>query len=82
MKFEIGMKVIATKVITEGGGDTIPDPAATFESRSPGYVHSPKDGEGTVEYINDDGYPTVRFDFRGTATIVGNDEVEPNLKRR
>jgi len=72
--YEVGTRVRARCVITEGGGDTIPVYSAKFPTRS--YVHARKGSPGTVMGI-DDGVPTVRFDTTRTATVVGPHEVEP-----
>jgi hypothetical protein len=75
-KYTEGMKVRAQVIITEGGDDIQPDFEATFDSRNPGYVHAAPGDLGTVEYVDDDDVPTVRFDKKGTATIVGDHEIE------
>jgi hypothetical protein len=73
--FKEGVVVRATKVITEGGGDTIPDRGTKFEGRFfPGYVHAEKDEYGIVVHIGK--LPTVRFLNTGTATVVLQNEVE------
>ena len=78
--YKKGMKVRATTVITEGGGNTEPDfNAVSFintDGFNLGFVHADKNECGTIEYVDDDNVPTVRFDRKGTATIVGDDEIE------
>jgi len=68
--------VKATKVITEGGGDTDPDPKLG-PIEGPGYIHALEDDIGVV--VGNDAtlgnVPTVRFYRTGTATIVGEDEI-------
>lgn len=73
--YKIGMRVQAIMVVTEGGGKTKPDYKATNLIDNPGFVHALPGDYGTVEYVDDNGVPTVRFDETGTATIVGDNEV-------
>ena len=72
-KYKVGDKVYATKTITEDGV-TPPDATAKFPNR--GYVHARVGDVGIVEYIDEDGCPTVRFSPQGTSTVVGDHEVE------
>lgn len=76
MKYTEGMRVKARAVITEGGGNTEPDFKAKTFVGVLGYVHADVGDTGTVEYVDDDDCPTVRFDKKGTATIVGDHEIE------
>jgi hypothetical protein len=88
--FKEGARVYALKVITEGGGDTLPDRGAK-SLHSMGYVHAELGEFGTIvcldypqEIVNPETgeiteeytVPTVKFDRTGTATIVGSDEIE------
>ena len=68
-----GIVVAATKTVTEGGGDTDPNPQAKdlFDA---GWIHARMGDIGIVEGV-DDNTPTVRFMNSGTATIVGPDEI-------
>jgi len=68
-----GVVVQAQAVITEGGPGTEPDLSAT--KFVPGYVHAEARDFGVVVCV-DDGTPTIRFYPKGTATIVGEDEVQ------
>lgn len=61
----VGTRVVATKQITEGGNAG--DPNAVFPDAA--YIHAEKDEPGTVEHVDGDGEPTIRFDRTGTATI-------------
>jgi len=70
-KLNVGDKVTANKIITEGGGDV--DLNATFPMKS--YVHALPGDVGEVIHLQEEGLPTVRFERTGTATIVGLDEV-------
>lgn len=71
--FEVGLKVVALRQITEDGN--VPgDPEVEFPMGR--YIHANEGDRGEVEGI-DDGTPTVRFERTGTATIVGKDEVAP-----
>lgn len=72
MQAIVGSRVVATCQITEGGGSG--DSNAKFPE--PTYIHAEKNDRGTVETI-DDGCYTVRFDRTGTATIVGETEIDP-----
>ena len=73
--FEEGTRVRAKRVITEGGGDTLPDESLPFGKDNKGYVHAREGEMGTVVGVDVD-QPTVRFDRTRTATIVNEDEVE------
>jgi len=66
-----GMKVIAVTTITEGSEYENPN-AKIGEN---GYIYAKPCDIGTVEYVDQDGCPTVRFDKTGSATIVGDYEV-------
>jgi hypothetical protein len=68
-----GQKVTATRQITEAGGDTVGNEHAKVFA--PDYIHANKGESGTIEHIDGDGMPTVRFDRTGTATVVGSDEI-------
>lgn len=83
-KYETGLGlcyiVRAKMQIVEGGGDVTGDPNAPFidpTTKRPvrNYIHANPGDFGTVESI-DDGVATVRFYPKGTATIVGDGEVE------
>lgn len=67
----VGTRVKAGKQITEGGVDG--DESAKFPA--PNYIHAKPGDLGTVESIDNDGDPTVRFDRTRTATIVGRHEI-------
>lgn len=75
MKYKIGMKVKANIIITDGGGETKPDFKATDFKNNPGFVHAVPGDIGTVVYVDEDNVPTVRFKIKGTATIVGDNEI-------
>lgn len=71
-----GMRVVATRRVTEGGDKHYKgDGSAAFPD--PDYIHAERGDHGTVEYVDEDGYPTVFFDRTGTGTVVAHDEVEP-----
>ena len=78
--FERGTCVRALKTITEGGDNSPPDLSADYPE--PGYIHALKGEIGyvvSVDPIYNEKHkfiPTVRFKRTGTATIVGEDEVE------
>ena len=72
--------VQAKRMIVEAGDTTVGDPDAPFidpktKRPVPEYVHANPGDFGNVEGI-DDGVATVRFYPKGTATIVGDHEVE------
>ena len=82
--FKVGDQVFAVRQIVEGGAPLAGQGDPTLKVNREGktaeevfpklYIHEA--GEvGTIEYINDDGIPTVRFKRTGTATIV-DPEVE------
>lgn len=73
MQWKVGQRVRATRKVTESG-----DPNGHWSARFPDpmYIHACKGDFGTVEHVNDEGTPDVRFDRTGTSTIVGDDEVE------
>lgn len=79
LKYPFCERVIveATRVITEGGDDTEPD-LNLGPIEGPGYVHALKGDIGVVIHndVTQDNIPTVRFYRTGTATIVGDDEIE------
>lgn len=72
-KYRVGMVVRALGTITDGG-------APRYEGRDnavmpdPDFIHARKGMRGVVEYVEDDGVPTIRF--TGGATIVGDAEIE------
>jgi hypothetical protein len=73
--FKVGDNVKATKRITEGGGKENPgDPKSVFPEKN--YIHAEPGDEGTVEYVDSDKCPTVRFGRTGTSTIVHDSEIE------
>lgn len=72
--YEKGDKVVARHEVTERGIGTIGDPDAAFPDAA--YIHAVEGDRGTVVHVNVDGYPTVRFERTGTATIVHPDEVK------
>lgn len=76
MKYKLGMRVKSIDIITEGGDGEAPDFDAKTFVGNPGFVHAEPGDMGTVEYVDDDGCPTIRFDKTGTATIVGDYEIE------
>lgn len=63
--YNVNQKVIASVDITE----------ENFAGNSL-HTHAYKGDAGVVEYVDSDGCPTVRFSKSGTATIVGDQEVE------
>lgn len=71
--YEVDDLVVARHEVTERGIGTVGDPDAEFPD--PAYIHAVEGDRGTVVHINCDGYPTVRFERTGTATIVHPDEV-------
>lgn len=75
-KYSVGMRVRAIASIIEGedGSGIAPDLAAYAPGIS-GYVYAKPGDDGTIEYVDSDGVPTVRFDRTGTATIVGDHEI-------
>ena len=73
MGWKIGQRVWATGTVTEGGATA--DRSAKFPDA--GYIHAEAGDEGTVEYVDVDGYATVRFDRTRTATIVDGGEIRP-----
>lgn len=75
MDFQEGMVVKALKTITEGGVEEDAD-YGVKEIEDPKFVHGPKGCIGVVEHVTEDGVPTVRFEFRDTATVVDEGEVE------
>ena len=76
LEYVEGMRVKALKVITDGGDTAPPDFDAKTLIGNPGFVHAVPGDLGTVEYVDDDGCPTIRFDRKKTATVVGDCEVE------
>lgn len=40
------------------------------------WVHAERGDTGTVEYVDGEGYATVRFDRTGSATVVGHHEIK------
>jgi len=71
VEWEVGQKVMAVTRITEGGLGGRLD--AKFPNSD--YIHAEEGDLGVVEGV-DDGCPTVRFEPKGTATIVGDNEVK------
>lgn len=71
-EFQVGQRVVAVMDITEGGKGYVGSEEALFPS--PNYIHAKKGCKGIVEDVRD-GLPTVRFSPKGTATIVGKEEV-------
>lgn len=69
--FTLGMRVIAHATIIEEDADE--NPAA--DRCEAGWVHAREGSRGTVEYVDELGYPTVRFDNTGTATLCFDHEV-------
>lgn len=82
--FHVGQRVRATRTVTESGEPVPPGPMPTFAGPgyAPHHVHARPGDLGTVETVDADGHPTVRFDRTGSATIVGDAEVEPLALRR
>jgi hypothetical protein len=90
MKYKVGQKVRALAEITEGGYgvpgdpsiehppilDRDPELAYAFKFPPPAWIHANPGDLGCVEYIDEDGVPTVRFCRTQTATIVGDEEIE------
>jgi hypothetical protein len=72
--FRIGDRVRATQTITEGGWNSPGSPDCKFPEEN--YIHAEAGDVGEVEYVDDEGWPTVRFDRKGTATIVSAEEIE------
>jgi len=72
---QIGTKVVAVTMITEGGPSTPGNPAAT-DMLDSGWIHAQAGEKGVIESLNDDRAPTVRFDRTGTATILDWCEIE------
>lgn len=72
-RFYEGQFVRATHTITEGGTGYQGRDAASFPQ--PEYIHARAGDIGRVELIDDD-TPTVRFERTGTATVVGDLEIE------
>ena len=71
-KWTVGDKVTATQMITED--HLVADRTAKFPS--PHYIHADSGDHGVIEYIDDDGCPTVRFYITGTSTIIGDHEIK------
>tara|TARA_R100000152_G_C6777897_1_gene208102 strand:+ start:2887 stop:3135 length:249 start_codon:yes stop_codon:yes gene_type:complete len=79
MNFKVGDRVVvAVRAISE----TPPDALVPF-------VHAYKGDTGTVVYVEPTDqwgeYPTVRFDWMGTATVVADNEIihlEEDLEAR
>lgn len=69
----VGARVTATCQITEAGGDVVGDPAAVFPAAD--YIHAETGDIGTIEHVDGDGAPTVRFDRTRTSTIVAHREI-------
>lgn len=69
-QWQIGQRVQANQLIVEGSVA-----AAAVDFPEPGFVHAVPCDYGTVVSV-DDGAATVRFDRTGTATIVGNHEID------
>lgn len=62
--WKLGERVKAKGRITDTG---IPDDE---------WVHAEEGDTGTIEYVDEAGYPTVRFDRLGSATVVGHHEIK------
>lgn len=90
MKYDVGQKVRALVEITEGGQgvpgdpsierpqvlDRYPELAYVSKFPPPAWIHASPGDLGCVEYIDEDGMPTVRFCRTQTATIVADEEIE------
>ena len=61
-----GDKVVAVSEIVE----------EDFPEKGNTHTHASPDDTGTIVYVDDNGFPTVRFDKTGTATIVFPDEIK------
>lgn len=71
-KFEIGGSVTAITTITESG--ILPgDPEAKMPAAN--YIHALPGDTGKVVHVDEEGYPTVKFDKTGTATVVSAGEL-------
>ncbi len=70
---KVGDPVVALRNILEGGGSP-GNPNAVFPD--PQYIHGAKGDRGEVIHIDQRGYPTVRFERTGTATIVDLNEID------
>ena len=66
--WRVGHEVYATRRVTEGGGQYTGNNDAEFPD--PDYIHAETGDLGLIEYVDHEGYPTVRFRRTGTATIV------------
>lgn len=75
MKYVVGTRVKALVVITDGGDSNPPDYNAKTLIGNPGFVHAVPGDYGTAEYVDSDGCPTIRFDRKGAATVVGDREI-------
>lgn len=73
-QYRVGQKVMALMTVTEGG----PGVKGDIEAEMPEtcYIHALPGDLGEVEDISEDGIPSVRFQPRGTATIVTPREIE------
>lgn len=74
MKWREGQRVRATRTVTESGGQG----REKSKFPKPSYIHARKGELGTIVGVDaglDDAI-TVAFDRTGTATIVGDTEIE------
>ena len=69
MNYKIGDRVKATTRIDE----------MHFVNPNKDWSHAWSGDLGTIEYIDQEGYPTVRFDKTGTATVVGLSEIRKEV---
>lgn len=77
--WDVGQRVRATRIVTEGGRGYPGDPGVKMNDPYPcnlHYIHALAGELGVVEFVDEHGNPDVRFDRTGTATIVGDDEIE------
>lgn len=63
--YKVGQKVRAVDIIYDRNDGSPDDP-----------VRATAGDLGTVEHVDEEGYPTVRFERTGGATIVHPDEIK------
>ncbi len=82
----VGVRVIARRTVYESPGKDFGAPELdASKPRSPviaeDHIHAEKGDTGVIIHVEDDGWPTVRFERTGTATMVTPREVKVQLSR-
>jgi hypothetical protein len=75
--YKVNDVVEAVTTITESGNDNVGDPKAIYPQ--PQYIHAVAGDIGFVEYVDEDGYPMVRFDRTGTATTLDPSDIKEHV---